>query len=278
MIDSRTCSSAQRPAFWSQFTGKERDNETGLDYFGARYYSGAQGRWTSTDPILISNQRLVYPQRWNLYSYSSNNPLAFIDPDGKEVQVLDDEALKRILSTLPKELQSFVQLDKSGFINKDIINKAKTKNENFNDLKELVNMGNAVLEVKTASSFKADDGKTYQFEYQSVKQILADLKRQGVNDVKAQDLEPLSLLGNTYGKGENGCSRNACAVLSDGKGKAFGAPTSDYAITTAEEIYVHGLLNLRNMPWTHESNYKSGPVNDRTREVVRRTMELYDNK
>jgi RHS repeat-associated protein len=32
------------------FTGKERDAETGLDYFGARYFSGAQGRFTSQDP------------------------------------------------------------------------------------------------------------------------------------------------------------------------------------------------------------------------------------
>jgi RHS repeat-associated protein len=38
----------------NQFTGKERDAETGLDYFLARYYSGAQGRFTSTDPIIVS--------------------------------------------------------------------------------------------------------------------------------------------------------------------------------------------------------------------------------
>jgi len=36
-----------------EFTGKERDAETGLDYFGARYYSGAQGKWTSPDPFNI---------------------------------------------------------------------------------------------------------------------------------------------------------------------------------------------------------------------------------
>ncbi|MEO8660108.1 MAG: RHS repeat-associated core domain-containing protein, partial [Bryobacteraceae bacterium] len=34
-----------------EFTGKERDAETGLDYFGARYFSGAQGRFTTPDPI-----------------------------------------------------------------------------------------------------------------------------------------------------------------------------------------------------------------------------------
>ena len=37
-----------------KFTQKERDNETGLDYFGARYYASTQGRFTSTDPIVLT--------------------------------------------------------------------------------------------------------------------------------------------------------------------------------------------------------------------------------
>jgi RHS repeat-associated protein len=51
-----------------KFTSKERDAETGLDYFGARYYSGAQGRFTSVDPIGIMKQKLVDPQQWNDFS------------------------------------------------------------------------------------------------------------------------------------------------------------------------------------------------------------------
>ena len=75
-----------------KFTGKERDAETGLDYFGARYYSGAQGRFTSDDPLNIpALQRLnpeqfarivASPQNWNGYAYALNNPLRNIDPDG----------------------------------------------------------------------------------------------------------------------------------------------------------------------------------------------------
>jgi RHS repeat-associated protein len=56
------------------FTGKERDGETGLDYFGARYFSGAQGRFTSPDPLLNSG-RPWEPQSWNRYTYALNNPL-----------------------------------------------------------------------------------------------------------------------------------------------------------------------------------------------------------
>ncbi|HXD34308.1 MAG TPA: RHS repeat-associated core domain-containing protein, partial [Pyrinomonadaceae bacterium] len=64
-----------------KFTQKERDNETGLDYFLARYYSSTQGRFTSVDPLMASGST-GSPQSWNRYSYSYNNPLRFTDPSG----------------------------------------------------------------------------------------------------------------------------------------------------------------------------------------------------
>ncbi|HEX7772178.1 MAG TPA: RHS repeat-associated core domain-containing protein, partial [Pyrinomonadaceae bacterium] len=65
-----------------QFTSKERDIETGLDYFGARYYASTQGRFTSVDPSRKSIHPLN-PQTWNRYSYTYNNPLALVDDNGK---------------------------------------------------------------------------------------------------------------------------------------------------------------------------------------------------
>src|SRR6185503_19251836 len=64
-----------------KFTEKERDGETGLDYFLARYYSSMSGRFTSPDPILSSG-RVEIPQSWNRYAYVLNNPLVFVDPFG----------------------------------------------------------------------------------------------------------------------------------------------------------------------------------------------------
>ncbi len=64
-----------------RFTGKERDAETSLDFFEARYFSGAQGRFTSPDGP-FADQSADDPQSWNLYSYGRNNPLTFIDPTG----------------------------------------------------------------------------------------------------------------------------------------------------------------------------------------------------
>jgi RHS repeat-associated protein len=64
----------------------DRSGETGLDYFGARYFSSAQGRWTSPDwsptPQAVPYARLTDPQTLNLYSYVRNNPLNTVDRDG----------------------------------------------------------------------------------------------------------------------------------------------------------------------------------------------------
>ncbi len=68
----------------SRCTGKERDAETGLDYFGARYFSSAQGRMTSPDAYGV-DQHPEDPQSWNLYAYGRNNPLRFVDPNGEYV-------------------------------------------------------------------------------------------------------------------------------------------------------------------------------------------------
>lgn len=67
-----------------KFTGKERDAESGLDNMTARYYSPTAGRFTSPDPLLFNELRLVNPQRWGMYNYALNNPLSFTDPDGRD--------------------------------------------------------------------------------------------------------------------------------------------------------------------------------------------------
>jgi RHS repeat-associated protein len=66
-----------------KYTGKERDGETGLDYFLARYYSGAQGRFTSPDPLMASAY-IADPQTWNRYAYVRNDPINMVDPYGMD--------------------------------------------------------------------------------------------------------------------------------------------------------------------------------------------------
>jgi len=69
-----------------KFTGKERDSESGLDDFGARYYSSALGRFTipdwSASPVPVPYADFTDPQTLNLYGYVRNNPLSHADADG----------------------------------------------------------------------------------------------------------------------------------------------------------------------------------------------------
>jgi RHS repeat-associated protein len=71
-------------AIKSRYTGKERDTESGNDYFEARYYASSMGRFLSPDPIIQNDLRIVNPQRWNKYAYVINSPLILTDPTGKD--------------------------------------------------------------------------------------------------------------------------------------------------------------------------------------------------
>lgn len=64
-----------------QFTGHERDLESGLDYAQARYYNSHHGRFTSVDPFTASAV-IRNPQTFNRYSYVTNSPYKFTDPLG----------------------------------------------------------------------------------------------------------------------------------------------------------------------------------------------------
>ncbi len=81
------CRDPAPTAYMRTTSSGEGEVETGLDFFGARYYSGAQGRFTSVDPIWVKPDRMLDPQRLNLYAYGRNNPLRFTDPTGMDVMI-----------------------------------------------------------------------------------------------------------------------------------------------------------------------------------------------
>jgi RHS repeat-associated protein len=98
------------------FTGKERDSESGLDNFGARYVGSSMGRFMSPDSTAYVKP--INPQGWNLYAYALNNPLLYVDPTGHTVSLAnckDQNQCATLLGSaaqLPKGVTATV--DKNG--------------------------------------------------------------------------------------------------------------------------------------------------------------------
>jgi RHS repeat-associated protein len=91
IYDGPCCICSQPVGQSPRFTGKERDAETGNDYFGARYYASSMGRFLTPDDG--SDQDEGDPQSWNLSSYVRNNPLVNFDDDGHDCIYMTDDAI-----------------------------------------------------------------------------------------------------------------------------------------------------------------------------------------
>ena len=75
-----------------KFSGKQRDGESDLDYFGARYYDKSLYRFLSVDPVILPLLGLGNPQFLNLYAYCGNSPVGNIDRDGRSFLVFIGDA------------------------------------------------------------------------------------------------------------------------------------------------------------------------------------------
>jgi RHS repeat-associated protein len=145
-----------------RFTQKERDSESGLDYFLARYYSSAQGRFTSVDPVTVTPERFYDPQQFNLYAYTRNNPLRFIDPTGKTLTISGDldevkKQLAQILGT--DDAAKRITFDaKTNTITVDLTGIDLNKNEGAQLLSDVIS-SNKVYDVKIGTSVDTKGGE-----------------------------------------------------------------------------------------------------------------------
>jgi Rhs family protein len=99
----------------NKFTGKERDTETGYDYFGARYYDSRISVWLSPDPLFEKHIG------WSLYNYVLRNPFVLIDPDGRQVNVksLTQEHRNAIIQDLLIITGYTFQMNSDGYLKID---------------------------------------------------------------------------------------------------------------------------------------------------------------
>ncbi|WP_353088225.1 RHS repeat-associated core domain-containing protein [Flavobacterium sp.] len=99
-----------------KFNGKELDEETGLYYYGARYYDPKVSIWLSVDPLTE-----LTPD-WTPYRFCFNNPLKYVDPDGKtegESPIFDDNT------------GEFLGVDNKGFLRGEVLFMSKEKYESL---------------------------------------------------------------------------------------------------------------------------------------------------
>jgi RHS repeat-associated protein len=205
----------ERARFQSRSTGKERDTESGNDYFGARYYASTMGRFLSPDPITVTPARVANPQQLNLYAYVANNPLRLIDPTG---MIIDDAACKQDAKHCGNDWQKVQDLANQQ--NKDGSYTHPELHQVLSDLQEnsrTFTIENSSLGAGTAGLFTitqfTTDGKdftnaTLQLDFKQIKGISsvtgADLvpgfnKFQGVLD------SPIKKLAEVFGhEGEHG--------------------------------------------------------------------------
>ncbi len=226
-----------------KFSDKERDEETGLDYFGARYFANASYRWLSIDPVLITERAIAHSQAWNLYAYCGNNPVTFSDPDGRIVKCSDwaaFEALKRSIGN--DTLASKITWDRlTGIVS---IEDIKSDNLNFISLKELVKSSQEIIVALVDRAF-----------FQEMKE--------GVYEKQELHL----------GYGWNGLvifPKNGwpASAVHDGRSilvrvarSFFGKDDPEQARTLAEELYGHAFLYTLGAPFRHELPGKDGFVN-----------------
>lgn len=128
------------------FNAKEFDEETGLYYYGARYYDARLAMWYGVDALAEKYYGI------SSYAYCLNNPVYFIDSDGREVKPGGVAELTMIQKTLPKEARNYVRLDQNGYIDKSLLNSYSGESLNFNNLKTMVN-SDKVVEVLLDEKF-----------------------------------------------------------------------------------------------------------------------------
>jgi RHS repeat-associated protein len=98
----------------TKYSAKEKDEETQYSYFGARYYNSDISVWLSVDPLAAK-----YPSL-SPYAYCANNPLFFIDPNGMDLEVGQNEESKSdLLSIAKKDNQKRIIISETGNVTLD---------------------------------------------------------------------------------------------------------------------------------------------------------------
>ncbi len=129
---------------------------------------------------------------YSTYCYATNNPIKFIDPNGKAVRPNGELAMSIILNTLPIDARQYITIDKKGYLDLNVMNQYKGNSENFNSLKTLVESDYDIQVTTLDKTRYVSNGKTDIERFMPV-EVLEDFK----------DTEFTTSTGNTTGETGN---------------------------------------------------------------------------
>jgi RHS repeat-associated protein len=214
-----------------KFSGKERESKSEMDYFGARYYDHLRYRFISVDPVINKKEALVNPQLWNLYSYCKNNPVFYLDPDGRIVRTTS-EGLDVIRKSIgDNNLANNIALN-NGIIQ---VNDVQSDNSNFNSLKSLVG-SNQQIEVSITDMISFTD-RSSGTKYKNI------AIGNGINGI---------VISPQKGRSDAVVVHDSDSLLVAVARSFYRYAPSLQAKVLAHELYGHAYLYISNKPFQHE--------------------------
>ena len=275
-----------------KFNGKEFDEETGLYYYGARYMNPRTSLWYGVDPL-----REMYVAN-SCYIYCLNNPILFIDPNGKKVKIVNDvnQGLSAIRGTLPKNLRGYVTVT-DGYIDKGMMEQGllamgNHRSENYLSLYELVSDKDKTVEFAVTSDKSAKDKNGNLMSPNDIPLPFNDPVCDVYSDNK---IEPRGSLGYTLAPLSHKWTRNDQLKRNQLQNPLFSV-NDNYRVevngrllkyreletiliqATAHELYSHTLFMFRGIDALHNVSRTGGDSNEKLENWQRLRMdEAYQN-
>ncbi|MCH3923596.1 MAG: RHS repeat-associated core domain-containing protein [Bacteroidales bacterium] len=128
-----------------KFNGKEKDAESGYNYYGARYYDSEKLSWLSVDPMSDK-----YPSL-SPYVYCADNPVKLIDPNGKEIWILDEDGQR-----IHKVTENDMEIESTDERIQTMQHIYKSGNEGKNLMKQIMNSTKNSFEIPTKSKYLSE--------------------------------------------------------------------------------------------------------------------------